>query len=161
MSRPRIGILVLLVFVSTVGIHHLHHRAAAREDCCPGETEGVSCIADTVKESPVLAGYWRGGAGFLGLSYALAFAFLAYVVTISLTRKGGLKPIVAGTALTGAFWLAVCWLAGCCGSPLLPVCVSLLGGTFLGLTGPLVFALTCATVLRVRWFRLSSTATLR
>lgn len=94
------------------------------------------------------AGYWATGEGFVGISYGLGFGFVALVVTDRILRvpKGGLKTAAAGLAGAGSVWLAVCWLTGCCGSPLLPLYVSWIGGEFLGVTRPLVFGLTVVSV---------------
>ena len=62
-------------------------------------------------------------------------------------RRESLGVSAGGLALSGVLWATVCFLTGCCGSPMLPVYVGLLGPKFLGVTRPLTFALTLISIL--------------
>jgi len=132
--------------------------AQACETPCatPCEPQAATSSEATAPTAPT--GYWRSGRGFLGLSYGTAFGFLAYVVAhaVAVRRRGAggaggaasgvAGPLFGGATLAGGLWLAICWLVGCCGSPLLPVYVSLFGARFLGFTGPIVFGVTAVSV---------------
>lgn len=170
MSRLRILMPAFVAFVgffATLGIHYRLYgtvapvlrqgfggrrpklqRRRAPVDGLVCETAAAVCTEPCGRGAAASTGYWASGRGFLGLSYALAAGFLAYVLShfIARRREGGFKSVLAGAGVTGALWLGLCWLAGCCGSPLLPVYASLLGAKFLGVTSPLVFGLTAASV---------------
>ena len=83
----------------------------------------------------------------LGFSYALAAAFTIYAFLKFLqNRKKGVVGMVGGVTLTGVLYFLGCFLLGCCGSPLLPVYLSLFGSSFLGFTKPLTLILTTTSV---------------
>jgi hypothetical protein len=46
----------------------------------------------------------------------------------------------------GALYAVGCFALGCCGSPMLPIYLSLLGGKLVGVGGPLMFGLTLLSV---------------
>lgn len=86
--------------------------------------------------------YW------LGLSYGLAgaFALFCFMRAIRLRRES-LAASAGGLAFGGLLWAGICFLVGCCGSPMLPIYLGLLGPQFLGVTKPLTFALTVISIL--------------
>ena len=53
----------------------------------------------------------------------------------------------AGMTLGGLLGIAVCFLTGCCGSPMLPIYMGLLGPQFLSVTKPLTFGVTLISIL--------------
>ena len=88
----------------------------------------------------------------LSLSYAIVAAFTVYSFIQARERaKAGAAGVAGGFTLAGLLALGGCWLVGCCGSPLLPVYLSLFGSSFAGFTKPLVFALTLLSVGLSLW----------
>lgn len=91
--------------------------------------------------------YFESQNYLLGISYALAVAFTIYAFLKFLqNRKKGIAGMAGGITLTGVLYFFGCFLLGCCGSPLLPVYLSLFGSSFLGFTKPLTLILTTASV---------------
>lgn len=83
----------------------------------------------------------------LGISYALAIGFTVYsFLKISESHKRGVAGMLGGVTLTGFLYFGICFLTGCCGSPMLAVYLSLLGPPFLGFTKPLILASTTASI---------------
>ncbi len=99
-------------------------------------------------EESRLARYLGPGEYWLGLSYGLAGAFAAFCLGRALRmRRESLAASTGGLALSGLIWAGACFLTGCCGSPMLPIYVGILGPRFLGITKPLTFALTILSML--------------
>ncbi len=48
--------------------------------------------------------------------------------------------------MSGLLWAGVCFFTGCCGSPMLPIYLELLGPKFIGVTKPLTFAITVLSI---------------
>lgn len=89
----------------------------------------------------------------LSLSYAVVAAFTTHVwLRARANSKSGLAGLAGGLTLAGLLSWGGCWLAGCCGSPLLPVYLSLLGSSFVGITKPLALALTLVSVGASMWW---------
>jgi len=64
---------------------------------------------------------------FLGISYALSFAFMAFAfLKFKENRKRALKAAIGGGLLAVILWF-LCFLFGCCGSPMLIVYLNLIG----------------------------------
>jgi len=85
---------------------------------------------------------------YVGYSYALAAAFTAFAVTLSLERRRrSLGGVAGGFTLMGVMYGAGCFLIGCCGSPMLGIYLSVFGGKILGLLKPLMAAITTVAVL--------------
>lgn len=64
---------------------------------------------------------------FLGISYALSFAFMAFAfLKFKENRKHALKAAIGGGLLAVILWF-LCFLFGCCGSPMLIVYLNLIG----------------------------------
>ena len=57
-------------------------------------------------------------------------------------RRASLAASAGGLTLSGILAASVCFLTGCCGSPMLPLYLGLLGPNFLGVTNPLTLAIT-------------------
>jgi tetrahydromethanopterin S-methyltransferase subunit A len=101
---------------------------------------------DIVGESP-FRHYISQHDYLLSLSYALVAAFTLYSLMRARERvKSGAAGVAGGFTLASLLALGGCWLIGCCGSPLLPVYLSLFGSSFAGFTKPLVFTLTLSSV---------------
>ncbi len=150
MQRKWPLVVAFAAFLATLGGHYWFFVAAVPEGPPKCGTRNVLCLVPSVgcAEEPAAAGYWKSGKAFLGLSYSIAAGFFAYVLAHVFAQRGqgGARSMLAGAGFTGVVWLGLCWLVGCCGSPLLPVYVSLLGTRFLGITGPLALGLTVASV---------------
>lgn len=99
--------------------------------------------------------YLHEQAFYLGLAYAVTATFTLYSV---MQWRANWKLASAGAAGGFSFLLVLqllgCWLVGCCGSPLLPVYLTLLGPSFLGLAKPLVFGITTLSIgVSYLWMR--------
>lgn len=137
-------LLVAVVAVLILALHAGYSAWHARHIAARWASSG---------RSPVLSLYVTGGDIFLGLSYALAGAFTAYALARWLEgRKAGVAGTIGGVTLTGILCVGGCFLAGCCGSPMLPVYLGLFGSRFLGVTKPLVLALTSLSVALGWWW---------
>jgi len=91
--------------------------------------------------------YIASGAYWLGASYAMSAAFTAYALLIFReNRRKSVAGAVGGLAAMGALYAAGCFAIGCCGSPMLPIYLSLLGGKVVGIGGPIMFSLTLLSV---------------
>lgn len=94
-----------------------------------------------------LHAYFFSGAPWLGGSYALSVAFTGYALLIFReNRRKAAAGAAGGLAAMGILYAAGCFALGCCGSPMLPIYLTLLGGKFAGLGGPLMFGLTVLSV---------------
>ncbi len=97
--------------------------------------------------SDSLRTYFTSGAPWLGASYALSAAFTAYALPIFReNRRKAAAGAVGGLAAMGVLYAVGCFAIGCCGSPMLPIYLSLLGGKVAGIGGPMMFGLTLASV---------------
>jgi hypothetical protein len=91
--------------------------------------------------------YIACGAYWLGSSYAVSAAFTAYALLIFReNRRKAAAGTVGGLAAMGALYTIGCFAIGCCGSPMLPIYLSLLGGEVAGIGGPIMFGLTILSV---------------
>jgi len=91
--------------------------------------------------------YVACGACWLGASYAISAAFTAYALLIFReNRRKAAAGAVGGLAAMGALYAVGCFAIGCCGSPMLPIYLSLLGGKVAGIGGPVMFGLTLLSV---------------
>ncbi len=101
---------------------------------------------DVPEETP-LEHYLEHGNYWLGLSYGLAGAFAAWCFgRMLILRRASLAASASWLTLSGILAASVCFLAGCCGSPMLPLYLGLLGPSFLGVTKPLTFAITLLSI---------------
>lgn len=107
-----------------------------------------------------LASYFKQQDFFLGLSYALAGAFTAWaLLNYFQNRRGALFGIAGGITLTGVLAFAGCFLAGCCGSPMLAIYLSWFGPSILGFTKPLTLLLTAISIgIGIMWIKKKSQA---
>lgn len=97
--------------------------------------------------SDSLQTYTASGVPWLGASYALSAAFTMYALLIFReNRRRATAGAVGGLAAMGALYAVGCFALGCCGSPMLPIYLGLLGGKFAGVGGPLTFGLTLLSV---------------
>lgn len=93
-------------------------------------------------------GYW------LGYSYALSLAFAAAALRrYREERYCSTKTLaIGGLTFSGFLALAGCFLAGCCGSPMLVVYLSLFGAWFLPLAKPLAAVITTLSIIGAWWW---------
>lgn len=92
--------------------------------------------------------YIGPGEHWLGLSYALSGSFATFCFARMLTmRREVLAESAGGLTLSAVLWASVCFLTGCCGSPMLPIYLGLFGPKFIGITRPLTFVLTLLSIL--------------
>lgn len=113
----------LITFIIVIILHLLHFKIT--EESC--ESNGW------------FQRYFRDQEIFMGISYALSFAFIAFsFLKFKEDRKNALRAASAGGFFTIILWL-FCFLSGCCGSPMLIVYLNLLGIS--GLKIPKLFLL--------------------
>ena len=92
--------------------------------------------------------YIAPGEYWLGLSYSIAGAFVVVALMRAVTmRREALAASAGGIALGGLLWASGCFLVGCCGSPMLPIYMGLLGPKFLEVTKPMTFVLTIISII--------------
>ncbi len=95
-----------------------------------------------------LACYTGAGDYWLGLSYGLSGAFGTWCfLRILKMRREALASSAGGLTLSGVLWAGVCFLTGCCGSPMLLIYLGLFGPQFLSVTKPLTFGITLLSIL--------------
>lgn len=91
--------------------------------------------------------YWQGYA------YGISAGFVWVAVRrFREKRLFGAGAAVGGATASGILAMAGCFLAGCCGSPMLGVYLSLFGAAFLPWAKPLVAVLTTATIAGSYWW---------
>lgn len=106
---------------------------------------GCGTVAPSFYDS--LRIYSSSGATWLGASYALSAAFTMYALMVFReNRRKAAAGAVGGLAAMGVLYTVGCFALGCCGSPMLPIYLSILGGTLAGVGGPLMFGLTLLSV---------------
>jgi len=77
--------------------------------------------------TPWLQKYIKEQEHFLGISYALSFAFMAFAfLKFKENRKDALKAAIGGGLFAVILWF-LCFLLGCCGSPMLIVYLNMIG----------------------------------
>lgn len=100
-----------------------------------------------VPEASRIDHYLEHGNYWLGLSYGVAGAFAAWCFgRMLMMRRASLAASAGGLTLSGILAASACFLTGCCGSPMLPLYLGLLGPNFLGVTKPLTFAITLLSI---------------
>jgi hypothetical protein len=135
----------LAVFLAYAGWKVLHTGAASADEW--------GTVAEPVADR--LRTFLTGGEFWMGASYALSAGFTAFA--LSVFRENHKKAAVGaagGVAVAGVIYGLGCFLLGCCGSPMLPIYIGLLGGKWAKISGPLMFGVTLASVaLGVRMLR--------
>ncbi len=77
----------------------------------------------------------------------MSAAFTAYaLLRFRENRRKAAAGAVGGLAAMGALYAVGCFAIGCCGSPMLPIYLGVLGGTIAGIGGPVMFGLTVLSV---------------
>lgn len=144
------GLLPLVVFVAVIALHCLWHGLWPETSSIQSKWLDVTHPEQTSWFQRYLEqqSYW------LGYSYALALSFA--VTAYRRYRAGGICSMrnlaIGGLTLSGFLAVAGCFLAGCCGSPMLVVYLNLFGASFLPIAKPLVAVLTTLTILASWWW---------
>lgn len=99
--------------------------------------------------------FFSGGSFWMGASYALSAGFTVFALSVFReNRRRAAVGAAGGVAVAGAVYGLGCFVLGCCGSPMLPIYIGLLGAKWARLSGPLMFGLTLASIaLGVRLLR--------
>lgn len=103
--------------------------------------------------SNLFLAYIKNQDYFISLSYAILFSFSIYLILSFFEgNKKNISQAIGGIGLLGIFYFFLCFLLGCCGSPMLGIYLSLFGVSFLGFTKPLIFIITLfSVVLGIFW----------
>lgn len=101
----------LVAFIVIFAFHLLYFKFT--EEAC----EGIPWFQKYIEEQEY----------FLGISYALSFAFITFAfLKFKENRKSALKAALGGGLWAVILWFT-CFLFGCCGSPMLIVYLNLIG----------------------------------
>lgn len=149
--------LPLLMFIFVMGAHaaYMSRSTKATEQVVCFFDEQGNCVEDKVVRTASTS-FSRDGFEryvqrqdyFLGIAYALAFAFAVYALMhCQRNRKRAMAGAAFGVGLGSALWAGTCFLVGCCGSPVLSIWLGLFGAKALGLTKPLVAVITALSVV--------------
>ena len=134
---------LLLVPTAVLGAHFWIVSGPA-----PQTPSGLARYDFSAQQPLRLASYFNAGDYWLGFSYALATAFAAWCfLRVLYLRRQALASSAAGLTLSGVLVAGVCFLTGCCGSPMLPLYLGLFGTQFLSVTKPLTFCITVLSIL--------------
>lgn len=127
MTKKAKNILVPLVtFIIVIFLHLLYFKTTEKK------CEAIGWFERYIREQEI----------FIGISYALSTAFIAFsFLKFKEGRKGALKAAGAGGFFTIILWL-FCFLSGCCGSPMLIVYLNLLGISSLKIPKMLLLLMT-------------------
>lgn len=154
MKSRMMFIISLVIFLITFLIHGsyiLLTHANPDVDECPTARDNVTDLYlfdnyNSAKQTGFVY-YLKNQEYYLSFSYGLAFAFTAFaLISIRNNRRRGVTGVVGGLTLN-AFIASVCFLIGCCGSPMLVVYLGLFGSKALRLAKPLVAAVTFVSVM--------------
>lgn len=137
--------LLLAVLVLVLAGHFFY--ATAEAPVSEGNGPWASFEFDEPDE-PRLIRYANAGDYWIGASYALAGAFGVWCFRrILIMRRQALAASAGGLTLSGILWAGVCFLTGCCGSPMLPIYLGLFGPRFMSVTKPLTFGITLLSIV--------------
>lgn len=113
MNKIKKIVVIVTVFILVFMTHLLYFKIKLAEEPC----KSIAWFQE----------YIKGREYFLGLSYALSFAFIVFAFfKFKENRKNALKAAMVGGIFTVILWF-LCFLFGCCGSPMLIVYLNLLG----------------------------------
>ncbi len=107
-----------------------------------------------IRREPWWPRYIHSQAYWMGFSYAISAAFAVWAFQEYRRRRccGTRRIAIGGLTLSGALPVVGCFLVGCCGSPMLPIYLSLFGAKFLPLAKPLVAVVTFLGVAAGVWW---------
>lgn len=135
--------IVPLVFALTIGIHFWIASSPVAD-----APSGWASYDFDAQEPARVRIYMEAGSYWLGLSYATSMAFAAWCfLRVLRQRRQAVAGSAVGLTLSGVLLASVCFLTGCCGSPMLPIYLGLFGSQFLSITKPLTFVVTLLSIL--------------
>lgn len=141
MIKAKNILVPLAAFIIVIALHLLYFKMT--EESC----ESIGWIQRYVGEREI----------FLGVSYALSAAFIAFsFLKFKEGRKGALKAAGAGGFFALILWV-LCFLSGCCGSPMLIVYLNLFGVSILKIPKIALLFMTVAFIT-IGYFRMIKTA---
>jgi hypothetical protein len=149
LNRLKRALLPVGVFGAVLLIHYLWSGLFPEVDPAQARWAALPTSGSTwLKRYLETQGYW------LGYSYALSLAFAAVLARRYWEERfcSGKTLLAGGVSFSTFLAVAGCFLAGCCGSPMLVVYLNLFGAWFLPLAKPLVAALTTLTILATWWW---------
>lgn len=104
-------IILLTVFINVFILHLIYFKFSE------GTCGGIGWFRKYIREQEY----------FLGISYALSFVFIAFAfLRFKENRKNAFKATLGGGLWAIILWF-ICFLFGCCGSPMLIVYLNLIG----------------------------------
>jgi len=139
--------IAVAVFISVFLLHALYLRELAAQPPEGWSNPGLR------SGSFGFESYLRSKDYFVGFSYALGSAFAAWAIgQCVISRQSRAGGAAAGSVtLVGVLMAGGCFLIGCCGSPMLPIYLSIFGGKALGLAKPLLAGITILSVSCAYW----------
>ena len=137
------------MFAAVLGLHFTWLGAFPSQDPAQARWESVS--AD---DASWVAGYVEKQSYYRGYAYGISAAFAWVALRRFLEKRlfGAGKAAFGGATLSGMAAAAVCFLSGCCGSPMPGVYLSLFGASFLPWAKPLVAGLTTVMIMGSYWW---------
>jgi uncharacterized membrane protein YozB (DUF420 family) len=136
------------VFVAVFVVHYLYFIAFPEQD--PAQTGWVV----VPKRTSFFQEYIEAQRYWLGYAYGLPIAFAA--VALRSYRQSRCRAsrnlALGGVAFSGFLAAVVCFVIGCCGSPMVVVWLTLFGVACLPLAKPLVAVLTTVSVGAAWWW---------
>lgn len=148
----RRAILPAAVFAAVIALHIVYrgvfpeHDPAQDRWATPLAADGPSWVESYIQTGS----YWNG------ISYAIPLAFAASMFRRYRARRrsADAKLAVGGLTISGVMSVVGCFLAGCCGSPMLGVYLGFFGAAFLPFAKPLSAILSAVSVtLAWLWMR--------
>ncbi len=136
---------VTLVFISVLLGHFLY---VTRNVSQTTPNSAWVEVALDMPEHSKFSFYLESRDYWLGASYAAAGAFATWCfLRIVRMRRKALVANSGALTISGLLWESVCFLTGCCGSPMLPIYVGLFGPSIVQSTKPLTFLITLISLL--------------
>lgn len=125
-NRAKKIIIPLITFICAVGLHLMYFKL----------------VKKTCADIGWFSKYIKDQQYFLGVSYGLSFAFMAFaILKFRENRKAAVGAAVGSGALAGALWV-FCFLLGCCSSPMWAVYLNLIGLSALKIPKAFLLAMT-------------------
>lgn len=153
-SGFRRSVLPASVFFVVLAAHFVWLGFFPEQDPVQDRWVSVPTVEQPWAERYVSAqGYW------LGLSYAMSLAFAAFALRRYLEQRSASSKwsAVGSVSFSGVLAVAACYMAGCCGSPMLVVYLNLFGAAFLPFAKPLVTVITAASLFASWWWFIRQT----
>jgi len=145
----RRALLPLLVFVGILALHYGWLVAFPGQDA-----EQDQWVSVPAAETSSFQRYVESGSYWLGYTYALCLTFASVALRRYREKRqcSARSAAISGFTLPGVLAATGCFLAGCCGSPMLAVYLSLFGAAFLPFAKPIIAAFTTLTIIAAWWW---------